>query len=93
MLENDFRSEYSTPFSIQNIKISRDIGSKFNGYFGVRNLLDFTPPSYSILRSHDPFDQNINDPVDNPFQYTFDASYMYASFQGINFFVGGVFTF
>jgi outer membrane receptor for ferrienterochelin and colicins len=89
ILENDLRSEYSSTFSIQNIKISRDFGDKFNGYIGVRNIFNFTPNSNSILRAHDPFDKNIDDPIDNPNGYTFDASYMYASFQGVNAFIGG----
>jgi len=45
------------------------------------------------LRANDPFDQNINDPIDNPEGYTFDASYMYASFQGINLVFGVSFVF
>ncbi|MBM77058.1 MAG: TonB-dependent receptor [Crocinitomicaceae bacterium] len=93
ILENDFRPEYSSTFSIQNFKISRNFGDKISGYIGVRNFLNFTPPNYSILRANDPFDQNINDPIDNPNGYTFDASYMYASFQGINAFIGGTISF
>ena len=89
VLENDFRSEYSSTFSIQNIKVSKDFGDKFNGYIGVRNIFNFTPNKNSILRAHDPFDKNIDDPIDNPNGYTFDASYMYASFQGVNAFIGG----
>ncbi len=93
ILVNDFRDEYSSTFSIQNIKISRDFGQKFNGYIGLRNIFNFTPNSNSILRAHDPFDKNIDDPIDNPNGYTFDASYMYASFQGINAFIGANITF
>ena len=93
ILENDFRDEYSSPFTIQNIKVSRDFGDKLNGYIGVRNIFNFTPNSNSILRAHDPFDNNIDDPIDNPYGYTFDASYMYASFQGINAFIGAAITF
>jgi len=92
LIENDFRSAYSQPFSIQNIKISKEFKNNISCYFGVRNLLNFTPPSYSILRAHDPFDKYVNDPIDNPNNYSFDPSYIYTSFQGINFFIGFKYT-
>ncbi len=88
LLENDFRPEYSKPFSIQNIKISKAFNKGFEAYFGARNILNFTPPDYSILRPHDPFDRLVDDPVDNPNGYSFDPTYIYTSFQGITFFVG-----
>ena len=92
LLENDFRPEYSQPFSIQNIKLSKEFKNNMACYFGVRNLLNFTPPSYSIMRAHDPFDKLVNDPTDNPNNYSFDPSYIYTSFQGINFFIGFKYT-
>ena len=88
LLENDFRPEYSTTYSIQNIKFTKEFDKGFDLYFGVRNLLNFTPANYSILRAHDPFDKLINDPIDNPNNYSFDPSYIYTSFQGITFFIG-----
>ena len=88
LLSNDFRSEFSKPFSIQNVKISKEFKNGFNFYFGIRNILNFTPPAYSILRSHDPFDKLVNDPIDNPNNYSFDPTYIYTSFQGITFFAG-----
>ena len=88
VVENDFRPEFSEPFSIANLKVSKDFSRGFSVNIGVRNLLNFTPPSYSILRPNDPFDNNIDDPVNNPNNYSFDPSYMYASFQGISYFVG-----
>ena len=88
VVENDFRPEFSEPFSIANLKVSKDFPRGFSVNIGVRNLLNFTPPSYSILRPNDPFDNNIDDPVNNPNNYSFDPSYMYASFQGISYFVG-----
>lgn len=57
-------------------------------YAGVKNLLNFTPPANSIMRAFDPFDRNINDPVNNPNGYTFDPGYVYTSFQGIRVFFG-----
>jgi outer membrane receptor for ferrienterochelin and colicins len=40
------------------------------------------------MRPFDPFDKNVNDPVNNPYGYTFDPSYNYASMQGIRGFFG-----
>jgi outer membrane receptor for ferrienterochelin and colicins len=89
LLENDFRPEYSAPYSIHNFKLTKKFDRGWKLYAGIRNAFNFTPPDYSILRSHDPFDRLINDPIDNPDNYTFDASYMYASFQGFNVIFGG----
>ena len=88
MLENDFRREYSLPYTIHNLKLLKTL-IVVGILLLVRNFTNFTPPDYSILRAFDPFDQQVNDPIDNPNGYTFDASYMYASFQGINFVFGG----
>ncbi len=88
ILENDFRPEYSDPFSVQNIKVTKEFKSGFEIYGGVRNLLNFTPPAYSIMRAHDPFDRLVDDPIDNPNGYSFDPAYIYTSFQGITFFGG-----
>ena len=93
LLQNDFRSEYSLPYTIHNVKFSKNFNNGWSTFLGLRNFTNFTPPDYSILRSNDPFDNNINDPIDNPNGYTFDASYMYASFQGINIVFGGSFVF
>ena len=88
ILENDFRPEYSLPYTIHNLKLSKNYNNGWTNFISIRNFTNFTPPNYSILRGNDPFDQNINDPIDNPEGYTFDASYMYASFQGINLVFG-----
>ena len=93
LLENDFRPAHSSPYSIHNIKLTKNFSNRRSLYLGVRNLFNFTPPNYSILRAHDPFDQYVDDEIDNPNGYTFDASYMYASFQGINIIFGGSFVF
>ena len=85
LLENDFRPEYSSPFGLHNLKITKNFQKGLKVFVGARNIFNFTPPDYSILRAHDPFDKLVNDPIDNPSGYSFDASYMYASFQGLNF--------
>jgi len=89
LVENDFRDEFSKPFSLQNIKISKSFKSGIRVNCGVRNLLNFTPPSNSILRAHDPFNKHSDDITENPYGYEFDPTYIYSSFQGITFF-GGV---
>jgi outer membrane receptor for ferrienterochelin and colicins len=40
------------------------------------------------MRAFDPFDKQVNDPVNNPNGYTFDTNYNYASMQGIRGFLG-----
>lgn len=85
VFENDFRSDKSPFFSIQNIKISKQFNKGWKVALGVQNLLNFTPPSYSIMRAFDPFDKNVDS--NNPNNYTFDAAYVYTSFQGITGFV------
>lgn len=87
LVENDFRPEYSDWYSIQNIQITKEFKKGWEIYGGVKNLLNFTPPSYSILRANDPFDKNVNS-ADNPNGYTFDPTYVYTTFQGIRGFLG-----
>jgi outer membrane receptor for ferrienterochelin and colicins len=86
---NDFRPEYSPWWSIQNIQFTKKMyKEKLECYFGLKNLLNFLPISSIIMRPQDPFDKNVNDPINNPNGYTFDTSYMYAPYQGIRGFVG-----
>lgn len=94
----DPRAEYSPWWSIQNIQVTwSKLGSKWEFYGGVKNLLNFRPADNSIARSHDPFDKNViwdtNGNVvstpENPYALTFDPSYVYAPNQGIRAF-GGV---
>lgn len=87
ILPNDYRPEYSPWFCIANIQLTQKVGSRFEVYGGVKNLLNFTP-SDPIMRPFDPFDKNVNDPVSNPNGYTFDPSYNYAPMQGIRAFLG-----
>ena len=76
-------------FSLQNIKISKSFKGGISVNCGVRNFLNFTPPSNYILRANDPFDKYSDDITENPYGYEFDPTYIYSSFQGITFF-GGV---
>ena len=88
LVENDFRPQYSDWYSVQNIQVTKTFKKGWEVYGGIKNLLNFTPPAYAILRPEDPFDKNVNDPVNNPNGYAFDPSYVYASNQGIRGFIG-----
>lgn len=92
----DNRPEYSSWYSIQNLQATKHLNGGWQLYGGIKNLLNFTPPAYSIARSFDPFDKNVvfdeNGQVvptdDNPNALTFDPSYVFAPNQGIRFFMG-----
>lgn len=87
IVPHDFRPEYSPWYAIVNVQLSRKFRHGFELYTGVKNLLDFVP-KHPILRPFDPFDKAVNDPVNNPYGYTFDPSYNFAALQGIRGFVG-----
>ena len=84
--ENDPRAEFSPWFSVQNIQLTKKIGPSWEVYGGIKNLLNYTPPSNSINSSNNPFDEGI-DTDKNP-ELAFDPSYVYASNQGIRTFLG-----
>lgn len=84
---NDFRPEYSPWFTLMNIQLSKKFDSGFEIYGGIRNLLNFVPKN-PVLRPFDPFDNNVDNVVNNPFGYTFDTTYGYAPMQGIRSFIG-----
>jgi outer membrane receptor for ferrienterochelin and colicins len=86
--ENDFRPEFSPWYSLQNIQLTKKVKNKWEIYGGIKNLLNYTPPFYSIMRPHDPFDKRANDIVDNPNGYSFDPTYSFAPNQGRRWFVG-----
>ncbi|MDG2396897.1 MAG: TonB-dependent receptor [Flavobacteriaceae bacterium] len=92
----DPRPRYSPFHSIQNIQLTKTISNKYEFYFGIKNILNFTPDKRSIARSFDPFDKyvsydgegNIIADSQNPYGLKFDPSYVYASNQGIRWFLG-----
>ena len=59
---------------------------EFELYAGIKNIFNFKPPSDSISRAFDPFDNDVD--KDDPDALTFDPSYVYYSNQGINGFLG-----
>jgi outer membrane receptor for ferrienterochelin and colicins len=85
VLANDYRSDYSPWYSLQNVQFTKAVKQHFNVYLGVKNLLNFVPAS-PIMRPFDPFDKHVSE--NNPNQYTFDAAYAYAPLQGIRMFAG-----
>ncbi len=97
--ENDPRREYSQTWSIQNIQFTFNQLKNVEIYFGIKNLLDWTPNKgnpFIIARAGDPFDENVQyDPngnvlvtPENPYGLTFDPSYVYGPNQGIRSFMG-----
>jgi len=87
VLPNDYRSEYSPFYSLANIQVSKSFKSGFEVYCGIKNLFNFTPND-PLMRPFDPFDKNVNDPINNPNHYTFDTTYGYAPMQRIRGFLG-----
>jgi outer membrane receptor for ferrienterochelin and colicins len=87
VLPDDFRPEYSPFYSLANIQVSKTFKSGFELYCGIKNLLNFTPKD-PLMRPFDPFDQHVNDPINNPNNYKFDTAYGYAPMQGIRGFFG-----
>ncbi|WP_295126984.1 TonB-dependent receptor [uncultured Chitinophaga sp.] len=94
--EEDPRAAESPVWSIQNVQLTKKLGKNWEIYGGLKNILNFTPPSNSIARSHDPFDKQVqfdgNGQViatpENPYRLTFDPSYVFAPNQGIRGFLG-----
>ena len=94
--ELDDRPAHSPWWSIQNIQVTKQIGTRLELYGGVKNLLNFMPPANSIARPFDPFDRNVvfaSDgsvvaTPDNPNALTFDPTYVFAPNQGIRGFLG-----
>lgn len=87
VLPNDYRPDHSPWFSIINLQATKEIKSKWQIYGGVKNILNFIPKD-PIMRPFDPFDKNVNDPINNPNGYTFDPGYNYAPIQKIRLFIG-----
>jgi outer membrane receptor for ferrienterochelin and colicins len=87
VVPKDFRAEQSPWHCITNLQLTKRFANNFEIYGGAKNLLNFIPKD-PILRPFDPFDKNVNDPINNPNNYTFDPSYNYAPVQGIKGFLG-----
>lgn len=96
----DDRQEYSPWWSLQNIQLTKRFGNKWELYGGVKNLLNYRPPSNSIARAFDPFDRgvvfddagSVIPTATNPNALSFDPTYLFAPNQGIRGFLGLRFT-
>ena len=86
ILPNDFRPEYSPFYMLTNIQLTKSF-RKIEIYGGFKNIFNFRPKN-PLMRPFDPFNNNINDPINNPYGYTFDTAYNYAPLQGIRGFIG-----
>jgi outer membrane receptor for ferrienterochelin and colicins len=96
----DPRSEFSPTYSTHNVQFTLHGLKKFELYFGVKNIFNFTPFSgnnpFIIARANDPFDKQVQfdnngqvmSSANNPFALTFDPTYAFTSLQGIRAFVG-----
>lgn len=95
----DPRPDMSPVWSIQNIQLTKKLGSKADVFAGIKNLLNWTPAEnvpFLIARTNDPFDKQVQYDAggqimatpDNPYALSFDPSYVYAPNQGIRFFAG-----
>jgi len=87
ILPNDFRPEYSPWFLIANLQVNKKFDNGLEVYGGIKNLLNFIPKN-PIIRPFDPFNNTVGDISSNPYGYTFDPSYNYASLQGARSFLG-----
>jgi outer membrane receptor for ferrienterochelin and colicins len=96
VVPNDFREPKSPLCTILNLQLTKTIGREMECYAGVKNLLNFIPAN-PLLHPDDPFnkaggkyfDANGNARADtNPYGYTFNPSYNYATMQGVKFFAG-----
>ncbi|KUJ54958.1 TonB-dependent receptor plug domain-containing protein [Chryseobacterium aquaticum] len=87
ILPNDYRPEYSPLYSLANIQFSKSFKSGFEVYCGIKNVFNFTPKD-PLMRPFDPFDRNVDDPINNPNHYTFDTTYGFAPMQRIRGFLG-----
>lgn len=87
--DTDPRKEYSPTWSIQNIQFTFAGFKNIEVYGGIKNLLNWTPNRgnpFIIARANDPFDKHPE--VDNPYNLTFDPTYVYGPNQNIRGFLG-----
>ena len=96
IVPNDFREDKSPLYTILNLQVTKPFKKGIELYAGVKNLLNFLPAN-PLLHPDDPFnkpggkyfDGSSNPKTDtNPYGYTFDPSYNYASVQGTKLFAG-----
>lgn len=85
----DPRPGKSPVWSIQNIQFTKRFPGGIEVYTGIKNLLNWTPAKstpFLIARANDPFDKRPTQ--DNPYNLTFDPTYVYAPNQGMRAYFG-----
>lgn len=87
VMDMDYRPPYSPWFTLANLQLRFSLPQRIEVYGGVKNLLDFVPRD-PIMRPEDPFNRDVDDPLNNPHGYRFDPGYNYASMQGRRVFLG-----
>jgi outer membrane receptor for ferrienterochelin and colicins len=96
VVPDDYRPAQSPWYSILNVQVTKTLGSSFELYAAVKNLLGFVPAN-PILHADDPFNRPGGKYFDNagapradtnPYGYQFDPSYNYAAVQGVKCLVG-----
>ncbi len=83
----DYRPASSPWYCIMNLQVTKKFKFGLDIFAGANNLLNFMPRNV-LLRPNDPFNRQLNDLDNNPHNYHFDASYIYAPNQGIKGFIG-----
>ncbi|WP_136667604.1 TonB-dependent receptor domain-containing protein [Flavobacterium sp. H122] len=84
--QNDPRKKYSPIWSIQNIQFTFNKLKNCEVYFGIKNLLNWTPNKgnpFIIAGADDPFDEDVQSG-----ELSFDPGYVYGPNQGIRSFIG-----
>jgi outer membrane receptor for ferrienterochelin and colicins len=84
---DDYRPQESPWYCLMNLQITKKLKVGIDIYAGANNLLNFRPQNV-ILRPNDPFNKYVTDLDNNPHNYRFDTSYIYAPNQGIKGFIG-----
>ena len=85
--QNDFRPATSPWYCLMNLQVTKKFKVGLDIYAGGSNLLNFRPQNV-ILRPNDPFNKYATDLDNNPHNYRFDTSYIYAPNQGAKGYVG-----
>jgi outer membrane receptor for ferrienterochelin and colicins len=84
---DDYRPQESPWYCLMNLQVTKKFKIGIDIYAGANNLLNFRP-KYVILRPNDPFNKYVTDLDNNPHNYRFDTSYIYAPNQGTKGFIG-----
>lgn len=94
LVENDYRPNYSPGAFLMDVQVSKNLGSNFTAYVGVKNLFNTLPKQDVITRWWDPHGEpgngvippdGRNDVVFEPNGYTYTSLLGIRGFFGINY--------